>query len=279
MIEQVNNLKPHNYKEKNFELFENHLNKIKSNKMFSDEEEHKFDTFNAILESIGLSKDEYYIKENTDFGYNIYKKDSHNFNILFLFLNNRSVFKFEQTVYGHSADALLELKDDIKKDISSLLESFHGLPYSLTIDDYVIKNREEDFSSYNTKESFFDHYSYIRKKYNLKPNDLSFKMTEYESSAVFKGVYSIRKEYDIQSIETTREFISMNIIFHRDFGVKLTVNDFNFITSLNIPLSFGLSLEQRKEIMKFKNQGFFEFDKDGKLTDDSKKILKINFQI
>lgn len=265
--------KMHNYKEKNFKCFNNYFKKTKTDK-------DKLDTFNAVLESLNLSKDDYYVADCSDIGYTIYRKDSHNLKINFFILDKMIYLKFEQSIYGEDEKALLELKETIKEDLHLLSKNFFDIPYNIRTCNYTVK--KQNFDTYDVYESF------IKNSMNHIGRDIdnnSLRMTESEIKSKYKGFYSFLKDYEFESYkfsEIVNYYILINILFHRDFGVRLTEDDFSFIYHLDLfkldKLNF-CNLHKIKEFKEFKDQGVFEFDKDGKLTEYSKKILKINFKV
>lgn len=254
------------YFKKNFQLYKQMIKEL--NESHGDDYNFVSSTHNAILKLFGFNPDVYYIyKECFQYSYNYYvrKKSDHkiNFKINFNYHGDLTIF-CDSRIYGDSEEELLNVNPFVQDEFESIAK--HLIKYEIKEHQ---KKRSKIYQVANSEHQN-NAICYARN------NGIYNNMTEEEALKKYVLVNKIVKEYDSDDLFSF-DFIIANIICMREFNSLITLDDYYFINSLNLDLFYSLEKSVSENIDPYRE--LFIFNKDNGLTDDSKKLFKLNFMI
>lgn len=180
-----------------------------------------------------------------------------------------------------SERSLLGLYDQYKHDFSNYLKQFKIIENEPVIDSTF------DFSVLSSSLSLYKGgYSSIEdNKYQFRRN-VDLIMKPFYLNSTYKSYYRLHKENDNEEYNEEKKELFFAYLYYSSFvAYHLNVPDFHYDDFLFIHDFYDLTnfgIRVLSQLNKNNKPDFFDlyvFDENGRLTDDSKELLSINFKI
>lgn len=219
-----------------------------------------------ILELYNIDKRVFFVEAINDKFISIRKKENYNFSITLLFpkiKNAPCMMLFNVSFFGNNKEKLNKEKEKMDQEISTFDSAFKNSMHQRSVN-FDIKNNQDFF--YLLSLSNYDSAEALKKEFKSK------------------YVLELRYDYELipfQPVVNWLEFskmISIHYLIHCAYfsifkNIKLSFDDYAFLSKLKVSY---LDFNQYGDIEFYENKDLFSWTDDGRLSDESKELLKLN---